>query len=605
MHASLLFWLALALPGYVVVRHIWTDDLKSGLLGTIGLSYLITFGLLSPVSIVCYLLGAPLWVFSATCVIAVVTALIELTRRGWWRDTGKLIAGAFTFELAIIVVDLVMATRVGAVLAGDAVTHMARIRVLLDHGFNNQDPFVAGGYFFPIYHTNLIHALYASCSQLTGIHHAWVWFASLSWGKLLVASGSYYMAWCVFDRRWVGWVAAVFTVGAHGSLNFVVYPNKLAPLWILPLMIGFVVQACQPPCTWKSPLKLAIGSLVVGQVHSLYGAFAGLALGPVLGGFAVVTILRRRPGGWRLGACVVALTAALPFLAVSKVTSNPKPEFSPAAKAEVKQPGASIDSETQWVTMGPRSGWGTVRGWRPLCLAVGIICALVGSRRRHTAILLAAAGIVALIFYVPPLCTAALHIFEKKWILSRMGLILYLGFAGLVPASVAYLVEPKPSQWWLRWILSAAALCFGMAFVTHKEPNTWERYYAKAVAPGPERHKHLGWTRQVVGFCKRNIPRGETVLVEKWSGMVLTMIHDCHIVAPERGSVGVPDLNQRRKDLEIMLAPYTPWETRRALLRQYNIKYFFPASSSTDWTRGHTLPRKAEPGFHLFLLDTD
>jgi len=399
MYASLLFWLALALPGYVVVRHVWKDDLKSGLLGTIGLSYLAVLGLLSPVSIACYVLHAPLWVFSAACAMLVVAAMIEITHRGWWRETGKLVGIGLSFELLIVVLDLVMGARVGALIGGDAVLHLTRVRFLLDHGFSNYDPFVAGRHFFPIYHTNILHALYAACSQLTGIHHIWVWFASLVWGKLLIASGAYYMVWCIFDRRWVALVAAVFTVGCQGPVDFIIYPNKLAPLWIIAMMIGFAVQACKSPCTWKSPLKLVVGSLIVGQVHGLYGAFAGVALGPTLACVALARLIQRQADGWRLSVCAVALTAALPFPLVSKLTLNPRPRHSQSIQTQAEQdeePEAPMKSR---IEMGPRVGWGTVHGWRPVCLGVGIICALAGSRRKQAAVLLAIASTVALIFY--------------------------------------------------------------------------------------------------------------------------------------------------------------------------------------------------------------
>jgi len=608
MYASLLFWLALALPGYVVVRRVSEDDLKSGLLGTLGLSYLVTLGVLSPVSILCYLLRAPLSVFSGACAVAVVAATVEITRRGWWREIGRLIIGGASFGLVILLADMVMGARVGSLIGGDAVLHLARIRELLDHGFNNHDPFVGPPYFFPIYHTNLLHALYAACSQLTGIHHVFVWFASLPWAKLVVAAGSYYMAWCVFDRRWVGWVAAVFMVGLRGPLNFLNYPNKLAPLWIGALMIGFAVQACQSPCTWRSVLKLAAGSLVLGQMHSLYGAFVGIVLGPVLGCVALVRFIRREPDRWRLAACTAALTAALPFLLVSKFTTS-RSASSPSSVVEAPttdQP-ASTDAKKAWVRMGPRAGWGS-RDWRTACLGAGIICALVGSRRKQALVLLAIAGTAALVFYVPPLCTAAVGVFGKKWIVGRMGFVLLLGFVGLAPAAAAFLVEPKTRLRWVNTIISVLALCFApvfaAGFANHKEPNTWPTYYSKAVAPRQEREEYLDKTRLVMGFCEKHIPRGVTVLVEEWSGMVLTMIHDCHIVVPRRGSTGVPDLPQRRRDLKAMLAADTPWETRRALLRKYGIKYFFPSGSPTQWTQDHIEAYRTEPGFRLFVLDT-
>ncbi|UCC30569.1 MAG: hypothetical protein JSU86_20515 [Phycisphaerales bacterium] len=609
MYASLLFWLALALPGYVIVRRVSEDDLKSGLLGTLGLSYLVTLGLLSPVSILCYLLRAPLGIFSGACAIAVVAATVEITRRRWWREIGELIIGGASFGLIILLADLVMGARVGALVGGDAVLHLARVRVLLDHGFGNYDPFVGPPYFFPIYHTSLHHALFAACSQLTGIHHVFVWFASLPWAKLVVAAGAYYMAWCVFDRRWVGWAAAVFMVGLRGPLNFLNYPNKLAPLWIGALMIGFAVQACQSPCTWRSVLKLAVGSLVLGQVHSLYGAFMGIVLGPVLGCVAMVRVVRRQPDCWRLATCTVALTAALPFLLISERTtaSRSAPSRRSVVKASTPDQPESTDTKEAWVRMGPRAGWGS-RDWRTACLGAGIICALVGSRRRQALILLAIAGTAALIFYVPPLCTAAVEVLGKKWILGRMGFVLLLGFVGLAPAAAAFLVEPRARLRWVNAVISVPALCFalyfGGEFANHKEPYTWETYYTRARSSRAAREAYLDHTRLVVAFCDKHIPRGVTVLLEEWPGTVLTMIHDCHIVVPHQGSMGVPDRGPRRRDLKTMLAAETPWETRRALLRKYDIKYFFPAESPTQWAQDHLKDRVTDQGFRLFVLDT-
>ncbi len=96
-----------------------------------------------------------------------------------------------------------------------------------------------------------------------------------------------------------------------------------------------------------------------------------------------------------------------------------------------------------------------------------------------------------------------------------------------------------------------------------------------------------------------------TVLVDEWSGMVLTMVRDCHIVAPRRGSNGVPDWGKRRKDLKTMLAAETPWETRLALLRKYEVEYFFPAGSPVEWVRGHVKRYPTDRKFALYLLDTD
>ena len=110
--------------------------------------------------------------------------------------------------------------------------------------------------------------------------------------------------------------------------------------------------------------------------------------------------------------------------------------------------------------------------------------------------------------------------------------------------------------------------------------------------------------RRIVTFCDDNIPRGVTVLADEWSGTVLTMVHDCHIVAGERASNGVPDMPRRRRDLKAMLAANTPWETRRSLLRKYEVEYFFPAGSPVQWVRGHVKRYPTDREFALYVLNT-
>jgi len=169
---------------------------------------------------------------------------------------------------------------------------------------------------------------------------------------------------------------------------------------------------------------------------------------------------------------------------------------------------------------------------------------------------------------------------------------------------VAFLVEPKARFGWIRPILSILVLLFGIVFITHKEPYTWGSYFAKAAASRAERTGYLNRTREVIDFCRGNIPQGAVVLTDEWSGMVLTMVHDCHIVAPKRGGNGIVDWRQRREDVRIMLALETPWETRRALLRKYDVQYFFPAGSPAEWVQGHLKAYPTNRRFPLYTLDT-
>ena len=71
-----LYWLLLGLPGFVVLRRYLPSALESGGLGAISLSYLASFVLLSPVSILGYALHLPLWVMSAAIVAMIVACAV-------------------------------------------------------------------------------------------------------------------------------------------------------------------------------------------------------------------------------------------------------------------------------------------------------------------------------------------------------------------------------------------------------------------------------------------------------------------------------------------------------------------------------------------------
>ena len=596
MYVTLLFWLALVLPGFAIIRRFAKDELHAGLLGGLGISCLATLALLSPISIACYVLRAPMAVFSGACLAVILGGLIEISRRRWWRELGGLLIAGLGIELLIIAVDAVLGSMAGALTGGDAPIHLARIRFLLDHGFSNLDPFVTGDHFFPIYHTNLLHALYAACAQLTGVHHIRVWFLSLAVAKLLMVSGIGYLAWAVFDRRWVGWVCALFMLGCQGPVTFLIYPNKLAPWWLLPIMIGLAVRAIRSAPSWRYPALLAAGSLILGQVHCLYGAFAGLAIGPCLAVVAIHRFASRHADRWRIVACLLALSAALPFLLVARATyamsSTPAHATADAGAApEVSRWFHHLDNG--WIMSKYSKGWGVPRSLRSACLTgcliAGMACAVAGPRRGAALAFLAIIGTVAAVLFIPPLCTAARFVFGHEWILARLRILLYIGFVILVPGSIACLLDSKLRSRWVRPLVSVAVLLLAIPFANHRgEHYTWPAYWQRVAAPREARHQYLAHTDTISDFFKQHLSAGSTVLLEAASGTRLVSIHDCFIVASRSGNVGVRDLGRRRRDLQTMLATDTTWAVRRQLMRKYHIKYFFPEpGASVGWLRGH------------------
>ena len=603
MYITLVFWSLLLLPGYAVARNLAKEDLESGFLGVVGISYLLAFAVLSPFSILGYVFEVPLAAFSVVYCSAIVAGVVEITRRRWWRQMGTIFVQGLCLEMVIIGVDMALGAFHGSAIVGDAVTHLARIRALMDHGMGNHNPFVGPPSTFPTYHTNLLHVLYASCSQLTGVSHIKTWFVSLAWAKLLVASGSYLMVWCVFERRWVAWIGAVMAVALYGPTSFLAYPNKLAPLWICAIMIGWTVRVGVAPGSWNRPVLLAAGALVLGQLHGLYAGFACIALIPILACIALYRWVGKREHRWSAVACVVAVAAGASFPLITRAMSG----RAPTVVSEAGREEASIsDEKVTSTTMPARSGWGTLDASLPILVA-GTLLALMGRRRKQSAILLAIVGTVAVIFYVPPLCNAFIALLGKRWMLERMGFVLHLGLVGLGVASLAYSLEPFLRASWQRAIVSVLVLAAGMyAWSSRPAPYNWPAYWAQLTASKKERELPFRRVLAMATVFQQHIPRGSIVLADPWRGMVLTAFHDCYIVAPKNADRGIRDIKARLDDQETMLAPDTPWDVRRSLLRKYGVTHFFPGNSGFSWARSHSRSTiEYAPGKYLFTLDVD
>jgi hypothetical protein len=623
---SILFWPLLILPGFVVVRRYFPSEMESGILGVVSISYLATFAILAPPLIVLYLINAPLALFSALIVIAILVALAETTRRGYWRELGRLCLTAVSIELLILALDLLLSQRIGAFMSGDAQVHLTRIRHILDHGLNNYDPFVLPAtYFFPIYHTNLLHALYASASQLTGLSHLDVWCDSLPWGQLLVTSGCYYLTWTIFEDRRAAWLAAMLVIANRGAVNFVVYPNQLAPYWLWPLLLAFVIRACKaiPPekhtaragdSILAKTLPIAAASLVMGMTHALYVVFAGITALPLLAVILILRIRRRSPQRNLIILCMLALSAGLPFALASKLMSRSEaPTGTPTESSTAQAAGDSYIHlpNSTLVMRDPRSLPNVIGGSKigSLIFLIGLIAAWF-SRHRRPAFLLAAVSLITLlILFIPYLCTPLLRILGEEWVLGRFEIILTLVFISLaVPALGMQLLRLFPRKQESSIVgaaLSILTLAAGYALSSYESPWTWKETLTLASRDSQERRNDLAVCHDLQQFARKNIPPGRVVLIHPITGRFLTAVHDVRLVASASASNGVPDLTQRLTDLAQMLSIPTPWDQRRALLKKYSVEYFFPTPDApADWATGHLRDVRQSDHFSLLLLQT-
>lgn len=608
MEITLLFWLALLLPGFVVVRWFAPEELESGLMGSIGLSYLAVFCLLAPFSIACYILRLPVAVLSVITVAMILASVIHISRKRWWGDMARLLVAGVSVELALLLLDLILGGSAGGYLeGGDARTHITRIRFLLDHGLSNLDPFYAEPYFFPIYHTNLFHGVFAVCAQVTGVDVLGVWYMSLVLAKLLIAAGSYYLGWCLFEKAWVAWTGALFVAAWLAPTTYIIYPNILAPSWLLPIIVGFGVKACQPEARRSVIVKLAAGSFVLGQLHGLYAGIAGIGLAPVFAIVFAYRLIRWRARTWLLGGCLAALFAGAPFVLVAQAGRVMDPSMRDPRLEDTEK---FIRWDNGWAMRDPQQMMGGQGVLGLSLLVAGVGWAAMGTRRRETGVLLGVAVTGLVVLFVPPVCAVAIQALRAEWIVARMGILLNLGMVGLGVGAAANLLASRLRRWWLRGLLSAGVILLGVQFSNKQTPYDWNSYFRAATSPSTQNRYWLGKLRGFSEFCRENIPAGSTVLADVQTQLWLCTLHDAFGTAVDRGG-GIPDLKERKRDTLLMLRPDTPWPTRRDLLRSYEITQFlcathlFQRPADLNWLQGHLA---ADPqsfdSYTLFTLDS-
>lgn len=593
---TLIFWIALLLPGYALARLVDRADTRDGLLGVIAISMLGTFALLSPVNILGHIVEAPLWVFSAWIILLLIASLIIISRNRWWRDIGAVFKSGASIEIIVVLVALILAARAGSYMIGDSVVHLSRISLLIHHGLNNGHPFYGGNFFFPTYHTNILHALMASCSQITTVDHLDVWWAARPVGMLLAIGGTYYLARTVFDRTWAAWAAALCVLGIYGSLPYLIYPNKLAPLWIAPLILAFVIQAIRSPSDWRPIAKLAVASIVLGQIHGMYVVFCVLLFTPVLTAAAFLYITRRnvRPALLTFCACA-ALSIGLAFPIVSAVNAKAFGQnVGTVLRGDADETVAAAANDA--ITTSQFGTGFSGKPWRPLLVVIMAIPLVIFLKRRRMELTILAGVflIAAAWLWIPPLYQLLLNVLGERWILGRMEFIFRLLFALIVAGGAIALLDwllslhPKNVEagYWriTPWrVASLSVFALGAyAFGSNQEHN-WRYLYDQALATKSVHRKNLMWMDNLKVFVEQHIEPGSRVLCPPLFGMLLTAVHDCRIVAGATNNLGVPDAQDRLEDQQVMLSELTPEATREQLLDEYDVEYVAFIAQPRQW----------------------
>lgn len=590
----LLFWLALLLPGFVAVRLFDARELKSGLPGVIALSMLASFALLSPINILGHTLRWPLWTMSVSVGALVLAGAVMLVRRRWWSELRDLLTSGVRVEMAILLAAMILAGVIGSFMGGDAVTHLSRIRLLLDQGLTNGHPFYGGEHFFPTYHTNLLHALIASCSQIAGGSHLLVWQASLPVALLLVVGGSYFLGWTVFERRWPAWIAALGALAMFGSFPYLIYPNKLAPLWASALTIAFAVQAVREPRDWRPIVKIAAAVLVVGQLHGMYAIFIAMVIAPVLAVAAAVHGVQRSPRpAVMLGASCIALCIGLAFPLYSAAQINVlddrvtalfddhDDEAGGGASAGTAEDGAGASPGTE-----TRFGQGfTGAWWRPALLAGALLALLVLARDRRPALAVLAGVIFACAawLYAPPLYDIAAAGLKGRWAVARLEFVLRLGFVVLVAGGAATALQRWIRPWWARSAMSVVVLAVLIVAVGPRSTYDWS-WFAGQLRGDLENRRALRMMQELHAAGEAHLPADAEVVAPPMLGMALSAVTDCELVSAASSNLGVDNAEQRASDLNRLISESTRPRVRNRLIRRYGIDTVVTLERPRQWS---------------------
>jgi hypothetical protein len=625
-----LFWICSCLPGYALARRCWPSVHDAGLLAVLASSLFGTFLVLSPISIACYLIGAPLVAFSLAVFFSVLAGLAWFVKVRAYRELIACLRRENPIAWVVLAGLLWLQARVGAYFAGDATFHLGRIRVLLEHGFTNRDIYLADTFFQHIYHTNLLYPLYASASQLTGQSYLETWFYSQAGAKLLVASGHYVLGYAVTRRIWPAWVVALTVITANAGETYTTYPNTIAVGWLLPMQLAAAYGLFARDARLRNVVAVAAVSFVTAQVHALYAVYAGLAIAPGLLVVAATPLARGRRRLVALG--LVGTLAAVPFLIVSQFAFRPAgggggggsdaaedpadaastappaqtpltpatprakvpydvPRWLPEVdkgKPAVPTPAVAVggghlekslelDRDKEQVALAPQKMGGT--GFIALGL-LGFLFAFMRDEERRGPLAAAAVGAVALsvLLFWPPVTTFVVAIVLQPFTVARLSTVLssllLLGVAvGL--GELARLVPWQLHHVRRRAVVEALVLVLAVGAATRltgHAPMFFSELVQAALGPREARHATLDMLLARREMLRRVVPPGTTVLTTARFARSVVMLCDCYVIIADRGHTFVAFARERREHLLSLNGPNTLWEERKVLLNRYGLK---------------------------------
>ncbi|MBN1654548.1 MAG: hypothetical protein JXA30_12320 [Deltaproteobacteria bacterium] len=476
---------------------------------------------------------------------------------------------------------------------GDAEFHVARIQFLFASGLSNADPFLGEG-FSPWYHTNIFHAFIASAAQLTRCDVLDIWYQSSPFATLINASGIYFLAFIVFDNRWIAWIATLVFLGHNVSCDYMIYPNKVSTYWLLSVGIGMALKMLDSGFCAKYILSLALCFLVLGQVHSLYGLF----LGVVLIAYATVLIgiqsVRNRAVPYHLIGMMLAVSMSIPFALISRyafvqsthsaVEAVDEEEATYQNRNADEAPGqgnednARTDERVNARTVPLANILGSSE--EQLLLLVAFTLGLLSGRKKQVASLLFIIGIVIVFIRVPSLYNIALRIAGSDWIVMRFQGIVSVSTDIMIPAGLFVLLAECERYWFIKTVVIPIVMIatFGLSISDCSTMVDYEKaksVIVKVVNRTDKRKRALlDRLKNRGNLLREHIPAGSYVLADITTGYKIAISHSVRLLKVRKNVGRVHDKEERAADLRSLLDRNTERKKRIKLLKKYPIQFW-------------------------------
>lgn len=625
--AILSIWLIVALPGYTWIRRL-NHESACGWLGTLSLSYVHSFAMFTPLALGCYFFNLSIAVLGLGIVALILISVIVLIRQKAWKSLAWHCEFIELLGVSIILVDLVLAARTGGRLSGDAMYHIARTRMILDHGANNWEPFYYPHHFAYIYHSNLYHALLAAIAAASRIDVLDVWQDTLLWAKLITASGIYYLGWSVFRTKSCGWLSTILYIMWWGHENFQLVPNKIAPVWLLSMAIALTLRCIRDHAP-RDLITLACVCLILPQFHIMYSLFYSVLVAPVL--LIDVLLNRWSTKRWSLFLCLAFGTSffSVPFLVVSKYVGassetaysalKEHSSHSPAKRSVsiARKPRPKRSQSMSWVInvgknyimLNPARYLTpyTWMGW----LAPLFILGLVTPHRRSVFIVMMIMLSACLIMFVPAICTMFIEVTKvRAWVIRRYAFVHVIGFIGIAPGVMISLFGKWSERWSVLFLLTMVCVVLGLHHGQWPQAHakiSWKDYVDRATLPQVVRSSALLLLKAKRQFLLQHIPPGQTVVTSKSLAPEFVMLHNMYVVVSSHSSARSSDMSQRNLDLRILWNRNSTWHEREPILRNYGIRHIVlrRREDVKQYYRYRKYAQKKFERLHLVIMSLD